>query len=267
MKKNYLRYYDTPSGLAPLRFFWDMLFLRRPVARISLKNRSEDYLRLNKRPELFPLHRRLNQIIYEAISRGDFYDFGEGYFYQSMAAIKITGLRNTEKRVEAMHLEKLVAQQCVLEIGCNSGFLSLSIAPWTKCITGFDIMPYLIEVAHTTAAHLNITNARFITSSFEDYAEGMTYDVVLSFANHSTYDGQTKQKLDTYFEKCARYCCEGGMLIFESHPPAHEGTGLKKVISLIEERFNILDQRVLSYGTFLDTGRTFIIAQKKPAVV
>jgi len=264
MKKNYLKYYDTPSSLAPVRFFWDLLFLRRPVARIALKNRSKDYFELTKRPELFPLHRHLNQILYEAVSQGDGYDYGEGYFYQSMAAINITGLRNTEKRIEAMHLQEFVSQKNVLEIGCNSGFLSLSIAPWAKSITGFDIMPYLSKIARTVAAYLNITNARFLTSAFEDYAEGLTYDVVLSFANHATFDGQTRQKLEAYFEKCARYCCEGGMLIFESHPPAFEGTALKKAISLIEERFLIIDQKVLNYGTFLDTGRTYIVSRKKP---
>jgi cyclopropane fatty-acyl-phospholipid synthase-like methyltransferase len=264
MKKSYLRYYETPSGMAPLHFLWDMIFARRPVARIALKNRLDDYRALNQDKRLFPLHKKLNQIIFNAISKGNFYDYGEGYFYQSMDAIHITGLRNTEQRVAAMRLQGLVERKTVLEIGCNTGFLSLRIAAWATEVTGFDIMPHLIHIAQEAAAHLRIDNCHFQTSSFESFAPDKQFEVVISFANHATYDGQTRHKLNEYFDKCAQLCCDGGLLLFESHPPTHEGNGLATVVSLIEERFSILDRKVLDYGTFLDTGRTFIIAKKYP---
>jgi len=262
MKKSYVRYYEALSGIAPLHFFWDMLFLRRPVARVALKNRLDDYRRLSTRPDLLPLHHRLNQIIYDAIALGDFYDYGEGYFYQSLEAIGVTGLRNTEKRLEAMHLKKWVSGKRVLEVGCNTGFLSLGIAQWAQSLTGFDIMPHLIEIAQITASHLHVNNAVFINSSFEEFRSGETYDVVISFANHATYDGQTRHKLHEYFDKCFRCCNAGGLLLFESHPPKHEGDGLPHVLRLIAERFTIVEQHVLAYGTFLDTGRTFLVARK-----
>jgi hypothetical protein len=52
-------------------------------------------------------------------------------------------------------------------------------------------------------------------------------------------------------------------LLFESHPPAHEGDGLKRVLEILERRFSIQHQEVLTYGTFLDTGRTFVVADRR----
>ena len=53
------------------------------------------------------------------------------------------------------------------------------------------------------------------------------------------------------------------MLIFESHPPEFEGDGLENVCEIIEKKYLIEKREVLKYGGFLDSGRTFIIGQRR----
>ncbi len=124
-------------------------------------------------------------------------------------------------------------------------------------------MAYLIDIACEVTDYLDVDNTELHASSFEDFQSDRPFDVVLSFANHSTYDGQTKNTLDEYFDKCHRSCADDGLLLFESHPPAYEGDGLDAAVNVIEGRFTILERHVLEYGGFLDRGRTFIVARKR----
>ncbi|MDP6124510.1 MAG: hypothetical protein QGH20_01995, partial [Candidatus Latescibacteria bacterium] len=55
-------------------------------------------------------------------------------------ALGITGLRDTKGRVDSMELADHVKAKRVLEIGCNSGFLSLSVA--AAKTDGFDLNPF-----------------------------------------------------------------------------------------------------------------------------
>ena len=162
-----------------------------------------------------------------------------------------------------MDLINYVKDKTVLEIGCNAGFLALSISPSAKSVSGFDIAPHLIAIAEETKEFLKIDNVKFKTSSFEEFEISEPFDVVLSFANHSTYDGNTKQSIKDYFERCHKACKSDGLLIFESHPPKLEGENFPKVREAIEEFFSIQHESVLTEGTFLDKERTFIVAKKK----
>jgi SAM-dependent methyltransferase len=262
MKAAYLRYYDRYTWRAGVRFTLDALLTPSRLRRLSLSNRQRDYVGLGGRPDLMALHRRLNAHLLAARASWPSYDYGEGYFYQSMAPVGITGLRDTAARVEGMGLRPLLAGRRVLEIGCNCGFVALSCADVAARIDAFDINPSLIAVAGEVAAHLGADRARFETSSFESYAAAGTWDVVLSFANHTTYDGNTRQTVEDYFRKCRDLVAPGGRLLFESHAPAYEGEGLQGVCEIIARLFRIRERRVLSAGTFLDRGRTFIVAER-----
>ena len=265
MKKDYLKYYKKISSLALFRFFFDMLLEKKKIRRVALINRFKDYIKLiNKnKKKLLDLHYRLNKIIYNSKIKKNLYDYGEGYFYQSFSSIFISGFRNTSERIKLMNLNKIVKNKTVLEIGCNSGFIACSIASNTKSVVAFDIMEDLIKLANEVKAYKNIKNIIFYKSSFEKLNIKKKFDVILSFANHSTYDNQTKQTLSQYFKKCFDLCNKNGYLLFESHPPVYEGENLKKAIFTIKKFFIIKKQKVLNYGSFLDRGRTFIVAQKK----
>lgn len=258
MKEKYIAYYERYRGRAAFSFLWSALWTSNKIRRLALMNRFHDYLRLAENPALFALHRDLNVELLRSSREWKSYDYGEGYFYQGQVELGITGLRDTRGRVETLALNERLRGKRVLEIGCNTGFVALSVAEAVDRIDGFDINPFLINVARRAATHLGRTRASFAVSSFEEWPACEPYDAVLSFANHSTYDGNTRQPLVEYFARCHAALKPGGELLFESHPPDYEGGRLQDVLRILEDRFEIREQRVLDYGSFLDRGRTFV---------
>ena len=109
-----------------------------------------------------------------------------------------------------------------------------------------DVNPYLIEIGNALVEHFDLKNLRFSTQGFEEYNADEPFDVVLSFANHSTYDGKTKHTLDEFFGKCHRLLCKGGRLMFESHPPELEPPDvLGKTLEIIQKYFHFEKQAIL----------------------
>ena len=257
---SYLRFYERYSYRAVARFTFDAMLTRNRLRRLSLLNRQRDYLALSGKPELLALHRRVHAHLLSQAVEWPSYDYGEGYFYQSLETVGVTGLRDTRARVEAMDLRTLVAGKRVLDVGCNSGFVALSVAEVATEVAGFDINPHLVQIAREAAVHMGLANTRFEARPFEGVSSSGTYDAVLSFANHSTYDGNTQQTIEQYFRKCGDLLVPGGLLLFESHAPDYEGEGLAGVLEILGRLFTIRRQQTLSGGTFLDRGRTFVVA-------
>jgi cyclopropane fatty-acyl-phospholipid synthase-like methyltransferase len=261
MRKTDLDYYQTVTLVAPMRFALDAVFTKNKIRRLSMVNRMRDYLRLASSPSLLPLHAELNRSLYESAAQYDGYDYGEGYFYQSMAELGISGLRDTDARVDAMTLRERLSGLTVLEIGCNAGFLANIIASVARSITCLDTNSHLIDIARTAARHSQKTNLTALPVAFEDFTSSEGFDAVLSFANHSTYDGNTRQSVEEYFLRCRSLLRPGGLFLFESHAPAYEGDDIIEVCRLIETHFQLEHRSVLNYGTYLDRGRTFIVGR------
>lgn len=262
MKEAYLKFYNKFSPFAQLAFTKDIAISKTELRKQALLNRLKDYQKISLNDKLLKLHKLLNEILLESEINWKSYDYGEGYFYQGLNSICVTGFRDTDERVQMMDLKNVLKGKSVLEIGCNTGFLNVLIADVAKSIVAFDINPYCVEIGKVTAKHFGYDNIDFFTSTFEDYDREDKFDVVLSFANHSTYDKNTKHTLKEFFDKCNALLSPGGMLLFESQPPEHEGEGLKEVVSLIGEIFEIKEQKILQYGKFLDRNRTYIVATK-----
>lgn len=260
MSSAYLNYYDRYTWRALPRLLFDAWRAGKPLRRLSLLNRYRDYMALARKPDLLSLHRRLNSHLVTSAREWESYDYGEGYFYQSLPKIGVSGLRDTSARVEAMRLRERLAGRQVLEIGCNSGFIALSVADVATEVVGFDINPHLVQIAREAAADMGRANVSFQACTFEDFHADKPFDAVLSFANHSTYDGNTRHDIEAYFAKCRDLLEPGGLLLFESHTPSHEGAGLPDVVDTIGRLFDIRERHILDVGTFLDRGRTFIVA-------
>ncbi len=262
MRESYLKYYDNVSAFAPMRLSWDAVFVVNKTRRLSALNRLNDYHRLTSSPDLLRLHGELNRNLYEATRLFDGYDYGEGYFYQGLNEIGVTGLRDTDARIGAMALRDRLRGLDVLEIGCNTGFLANAIADVARSVTCFDINPHLVDIAKSTARHLGRSNISASTAAFEDFDTSKRFDAVLSFANHSTYDGKTRQTVEEYLLRCLKLLRPGGLFLFESHSPDYEREGLLAVSNLILTLFKVDQSSVLNYGTFLDSGRTFIVGRR-----
>jgi Methionyl-tRNA formyltransferase len=264
MLERYTPYYTKASPVAPLRFAADAIRTKPPLRALGVRNRQRDYAALQSHPGRLALHRALHEQLVLQSRQWDTYDYGEAYWYQSSTELGITGLRDTSARVDAFGLRDLVRGRSVLEIGSNSGFLSIAIANAAARVVAFEINPYLVRAGEIGAASLGIENIEFLVSSFEDFDDrGERFDDVLSFANHHTYDGNTHQGLEEYFDRCHAALAPGGRLIFESHPPALEGRDFARTVDIIERRFVIDRSEVHQYGSFLDRDRRFMVATRR----
>lgn len=261
--RRYSKAYEKPSMLAPLKFAIDASRAGGGLRSIGLRNRQADYGDITGDKKMLALHSKMNLHLESQAREWSTYDYGEGYFYQSSKAINVTGLRDTSARVEAMGLIESLKDRRVLEIGCNTGFLTAEIAASASEVHAFELNPHLVAIAELSAEYREISNIAFSVNSFEAFDEEGAFDDVLSFANHHTYDGNTSQALDDYFARCHRLTRPGGRLIFESHPPELEGRDFPETVAIISRYFEIDTHEIPDYGTFLDRGRHFIIGYRR----
>ena len=172
----------------------------------------------------------------------------DGGFYQGLDEIKITGSRSSEKRFEEYEiLEYLSKDKTVLDIGSNCGFFSIYVSKFVDKIFGVEINPYLIAISNDVKNYLNIKNANFVNSSFEEFKFDKKFDMIFSFANDSTIDGNTKFNFSEYIGKIKNLLKEDGLLIFESQAIDSVVTEqLDEKINYLENKFTILKRKKVS---------------------
>lgn len=227
-------------------------------------NRWLDALQDLGRPRRAAFRRRLLAVVQASQRDWPHADYGAGYLYQSCPALGLRGFRDTAARVAQMNLGPALAGRSVLEIGCNSGFLSLALAAGTRRYLAFDNNPFLVEMARLSQAELQDRRVEFCVEGFETLGEDETFDAVLSFANHSTWDGNMTLDLERYFAKLHRLLVPSGTLYFESHHPALEdAAALQGTLGVMERHFALQSQRLLGGGSAWDRGRTFVVARAR----
>ena len=225
-------------------------------------NRTLDDLQAVVRPSKWSYRKRLLQLIHEAGLHWRSADYGAGYLYQSYPRLGLRGFRKTDFRMAQMDLQNELSGKSVLEIGCNSGFLSLELVQGASRYVAFDNNPYLIEIARITQEEIGCNGVEFRVDTFEAFPLGQTFDVVLSFANHSTWDGNMTLVLEAYFAKVQRLLVPQGMLLFESHHPALEDEHkVLETIKVMQKFFALEETRLLTKGSAWDRGRTFVKAR------
>ena len=135
-------------------------------------------------------------------------------FYQGLDEINIKGSRSSEKRFEEYEiLEHLSKNKTILDIGSNCGFFSIYVSKYVEKIFGVEINPYLVAISNDVKDYLNINNANFINSSFEEFHIDEKFDIIFSFANDSTIDDNTKFSFSEYIEKIKNLLKDNGLLI------------------------------------------------------
>lgn len=247
------------------RSFWGIVkefsrFVQNPNF-INSRRFADSLQLLISEPKYYDLQKSFYQIV-EKSKSWDAYDYNQGYFYHSFPSGKIGGLRDTAIRIQEYKLCRELHDKRVLNIGCNLGFLDCELNSFVNHIDAFDINPYLIEIAKLAKKFLCINNVEFYVCSFEEYNFGSSYDVVLSFANHSTYDGKTRHTIYEYFQKISKLLNNDGILLLESHAPLYE-KNFDDILKIVETLFYVDSQFVLNKGTPFDVGRKFIKAYKR----
>ena len=195
-------------------------------------------------------------------SKESFYNYGEGFFYQSLPIINLHGLRDTEKRIEILQLSKILDKKNILDIGTNVGAIPLSTQTYFKSCVGIDHNPNVINISQEIQKYLEIKNVNFICDDFLKYNFDTKFDVVLSLANHSTFD-KGIENTSLYFEKIKKILTKNGILILESHSPLYEKReSYLSLVTDLKKDYQVVSSGDYIFGNHYDRGRLFHIMKK-----
>lgn len=136
-------------------------------------------------------------------------------YYQTFRQIGITkAFRDSEERFEFYSIYKLLKKSdSVLDIGSNTGFLSIMHAPFCKEILGIEYNESLVEIANKTALFLGVPNCAFSCTSFQKFCPDKRYDVIFDLAAH----GWINSNFSDFFAEVERMLQPRGLFIMESH--------------------------------------------------
>lgn len=143
-------------------------------------------------------------------------DFGAVKPYQSLELIGLEGIRPTEYRIREYGLRNILnSADDILDIGCNSGFIDLTIAGLVHSVTGIEYDESLIKAASLVKEYLNVTNCMFYNSDFNDWCRQAErkYQVIFSFAIHHWLNIEPGEYVAILDRLLNRY----GYVCFESH--------------------------------------------------
>ena len=187
-------------------------------------------------------------------------DFGDGMPYQSLETIGLEGQRPTLYRTLKYHLREICTnEKTVLDIGCNTGFIDMTISPYVKYVTGVEYDKVLADIANEVKQYLKVENCSFINNSFQKWIEDnakQKYDVIFSFAVHHWIGLEA----DEYVECLDKLLNVDGYICFESHIITDDD-GYFKCIKCFEKR----QYSIIRRENIMDDGihkREFIIMRK-----
>ena len=212
---------------------------------------------------LFDEHRKIRkQVIQIKKNKNSFYDYGDSFFYQSMPCINLRGLRDTSKRIKKLELEKYTENKTILDVGTNVGAIILNIKNNFKKATGIEHNPKLIEIANIIKEYLNYKNLDFLAENFNTYNFSEKFDVILSLANHFTYDKGITDT-DNYFKKINEIISPEGLLFLESHPSLYEKKeDFEKILKNLEKNYTIIKKDSYDFGNIFDNTRRYCLLKK-----
>ena len=199
--------------------------------------------------------------------------YTQGYFYQGLEEIGITGAKPTGFRFSQYEVDNLLRNSDILDIGSNAGFVACYCAlKGAASITAVELNPYLNRIANDTAKFFKLKNVKVIESDFSRFFTDHKFDIILSLSNHHTIDGKFFLPFDQYIEKISNLLKPDGYLLFESHNVFAAGTGgvgddgdMELKIQIMNRFFEIKRFRMvkcyLKHGVE-DLDKLFVVAQK-----
>lgn len=216
------------------------------------------------RPEMRAFHRKLRQHLHEQQQQWSSYRYAGGYLYQGYRRLALTGFRSTEDRWHDYNeIFALPAGACTLDIGANCGFVSLEAARTVRQADALEINPFLVAIARDAAKCLAIDNFSIVPARFEDFQPTRKYDVVFSFANHATMDGNTQQSFQQYVDKTADLVESNGHLLFESHELTTIDADIEDKLAYMERHFEIIARKLLRRRHSFDIDRLLVVFRRR----
>jgi len=190
------------------------------------------------------LHNKLKKHLEEQKKEWKSFIYASGEFYQGYDKVGVKGRRSTEQRFKSYGIEHfLTKDKRVLDIGCNCGFTTLYAGERVRHADGVEINPFLIKIGEDTRDFLGLNNVTFFASSFENFVATGQYDIVFSFANDETIDGNTKFTFKEYILKIKHLLKKDGLLIFESQAFDTDEKLFAPKLAFLKEQFGVLESK------------------------
>jgi 2-polyprenyl-3-methyl-5-hydroxy-6-metoxy-1,4-benzoquinol methylase len=143
--------------------------------------------------------------------------FGSGNFYQNFPTLKLPGTRDCNLRMEKYRCSEFINENDIaLDIGCNTGFLSMEISKICRFVDAYDNEPELIETAKAAQEIAKISNCNFFLQNF-NYIETTEnkYDVVFCLA---IFEWLIKNVgMEKFVKELTRITRPGAIIFYESH--------------------------------------------------
>ena len=135
------------------------------LKRLSINNELHDYSLMLKssNKKLWKLHEKLEKIRHDIKENYQSYDYGNGYYYQSLEALNISGYRDTEEKIKQLDLEQRLKCKSVLDIGSNTSFILLSLAKTIDHGIGAELNPYLVASGREIQTYLGYKNIELLS--------------------------------------------------------------------------------------------------------
>jgi SAM-dependent methyltransferase len=199
-----------------------------------------------------------------------------GYAYQGYEPIGLAGVKPTQERLAGYgFLPWLHKGMSVLEVGCNNGFMALELARQAGRVDAVEYNPFLVEIGRITAAAVGQHNVHYQVADFTTWQPHQRYDVVLSFANHCTIDGNLSVEFESFVAKLWQITADDGWLLFESHNVFGPGTGapgddgdLDAKFEVMERYFELVDSKMTkAFVPNQDIDKLFVALRRRPAVL
>ncbi len=214
-----------------------------------------------------PEHKSLTQLHKDVSARWTAYretsamKFGDfGLPYQTCAPALIAGSRDTDVRSAAYGLEELCRGRRVLDLGCNTGFLTLAAAPYSQSVFGLEHEQPLVDIGTRVVEFLGVTNCDLQCGDATTFTCETPFDVVIAAAIH----GWMTMPLSDLGQRLAMLTAPSGAVLFESQGQRSttvvEDKFQEKVAVLADAGFNVERQGVLCDDQV--NKRAFVILRK-----
>lgn len=171
--------------------------------------------------------------------------YTQGYFYQGLEDLGITGAKPTRFRFAQYQVDDLLKNADILDIGSNCGFVASYCAMQAASVTAVELNPFLNRIARDTTEYLKLTNVKIIDSDFTTFTTDKKFDIVLSFSNHHTIDGNLDMGFERYIEKIVHLLKPGGYLLFESHNVFATGSGMMGDDGDMDQKIQIMNKHFI----------------------
>ncbi|MEQ8735727.1 MAG: sulfotransferase [Rhodospirillaceae bacterium] len=139
--------------------------------------------------------------------------FGDfGLPYQSFTPAYIAGSRDTDVRAAAYDLEHLTSGRRVLDLGANSGFLTLEAAKFARQTIGVEHAQALVDIGSRVRQFMNLDTCQFLCGDAATFTADEPFDVVIATAVHGWLD----LPVPNLARHLAHLTAPGGAVLFES---------------------------------------------------